>query len=115
MADTDQTVFQKLYDTIEARKNASPAESYVAGLLEKGTVKINAKIMEEAGEVCEAGLTDDKPHLVHEIADLFFHTFVLASFKNITLNDIEAELSRRMGKSGLVEKRERNNSQQETQ
>lgn len=102
-----ENVMQTLFTTIESRKNSLASESYTASLMEKGLEKINAKIMEEAGEVCAAGLEGDRAHLVHEIADLLFHTFVLASFKNIALADIENELARRFGKSGLQEKAER--------
>jgi phosphoribosyl-ATP pyrophosphohydrolase len=101
------TVFENLFQTIEERKSRNPAESYVSSLMHNGTVKINEKIREEAEEVCEASLEEDKDHLVHEICDLLFHTFVLAGYKSITLSDIEKELARRHGTSGLAEKASR--------
>ncbi len=103
----DDDIFKNLFAVIEERKQKSPSESYVASLYSKGTQKINSKITEEAAEVCEAALEDDKQHLTYEICDLLFHTFVLAGFKEISLLDIEAEFSRRFGKSGLQEKAER--------
>jgi len=99
-----ESMFKELFDTIEARKGKDPSESYVASLMAKGTVKINSKIAEEAAEVCEAALEDDKAHLLYEICDLLFHAFVMAGYKDITCEDIEAELRRRHGTSGLVEK-----------
>lgn len=100
-------MFNELFDTIEDRKGKLPSESYVSSLMSKGTQKINSKITEEAAEVCEAALEEDKDHLIYEICDLIFHTFVLAGYKNITLEEIEAELRRRHGTSGLVEKASR--------
>lgn len=100
-------IMQALFQTIESRKTSPVTDSYTASLLAKGAEKINSKILEEAAEVCEAGLENDNTHLLHEIADLLYHTFVLAAFKDISLADIEAELSRRFGKSGLAEKAER--------
>lgn len=97
-------IFDSLFDVLEQRKNSSPETSYVAKLMHRGTEKINSKIIEEAGEVCEAALEEDRAHLVYEICDLLFHTFVLASYKEIKIDDIRAELERRFGTSGLAEK-----------
>ena len=97
-------IFKMLFEVIEERKKGSSEKSYVARLMHKGTEKINSKVMEEAGEVCEAALEDDREHLVYEICDLLFHSFVLASHKEIELDDIKKELTRRFGTSGLDEK-----------
>lgn len=103
--------FRTLFDTIEERKKSSPEKSYTAKLFNSGTVKINEKILEEAGEVCEAALEDDKEHLINEICDLLYHTFVLAGYKNIKLEEIENELARRHGISGIEEKNRRNKNE----
>lgn len=97
-------IFDSLFEVLEQRKKSSPETSYVAKLMHRGTEKINSKIIEEAGEVCEAALEEDRAHLVYEICDLLFHTFVLASYKEIKIDDIRAELERRFGTSGLAEK-----------
>jgi phosphoribosyl-ATP pyrophosphohydrolase len=109
----DSDIFTRLFEVINERKKASPDSSYVAKLMNRGTEKINSKITEEAGEVCEAALEDDKEHLVYEICDLLFHTFVLASHKDITIDDIKSEFGRRFGTSGLVEKAGRDNNESE--
>ena len=100
----EEDIFNRLFKVLEERKNASPETSYVAGLMHKGTVKINSKIVEEAIEVCQAALEDDREHLVYEICDLLFHAFVLASYRDISIDDIKKELERRFGTSGLEEK-----------
>ena len=107
---SEKSVFGRLFDVISARKKESPDNSYVARFMFKGTAKINNKIMEEAAEVTEAALENDRSNLVYEICDLLFHTFVLAGSKDIPLKDIETELERRFGKSGLQEKAERKNN-----
>ena len=97
-------IFDRLFEVIDERKKASPESSYVAKLMHRGTEKINSKITEEAAEVCEAALEEDKQHLVYEICDLLFHAFVLAAYRDITIEDIKKEFERRFGTSGLVEK-----------
>lgn len=100
-------VFKELFRVIEERKQADPSSSYVASLFQKGTSKINKKVIEEAYEVCEAAQIKDKNDLNYEICDLLFHAFVLASHKDITLDEISSELSRRFGISGIEEKKNR--------
>jgi len=97
-------IFNRLFEVIDERKKASPETSYVAKLMHKGAEKINEKIREEADEVCEAALETNKDHLVYEICDLLFHTFVMASYKDINIEDIKLEFEKRFGTSGLVEK-----------
>ena len=100
-------IFEDLFKTLAARKKESPDISYTASLYAGGLKAINAKIEEEAGEVIEAAKQADKEHLIYEVGDLLFHLFVLCGFKEITLEDIRTELSRRSGISGHKEKRER--------
>lgn len=98
------SIFQSLFDVIEDRKTKSPDKSYVASLMAGGSEKINKKITEEAFEVCEAALENNTEHLVHEICDLLFHTFVQAGYHNISLAEIEGELEKRFGIGGFEEK-----------
>ena len=108
---SDPSILPKVLAVIADRKANPPAErSYVVSLLKGGVSKIGAKITEEAGEVVEAA---DEPgeagrdHLVHEVADLLFHTLVLLGLKDVPWSDVEAELARRFGVSGIVEKESR--------
>jgi phosphoribosyl-ATP pyrophosphohydrolase len=104
----EKDILDAVFDVIEQRKQAGADTSYVARLFAGGAEKINGKIQEEAREVCQAGLEQDHAHLTHELCDLMFHAFVLASHKGVTMNDIRAEFQRRFGTSGLVEKAGRN-------
>lgn len=75
-----------------------------------GVARIGAKIVEEAAEVVEAG---DEPgdagrtHLVKEVADLVFHAMVLLGYRDTAWDEVEAELARRFGISGIAEKESR--------
>jgi phosphoribosyl-ATP pyrophosphohydrolase len=107
----EPSIILALMEVIAARKSQPPAErSYVASLLAGGVPKIGAKIVEEAGEVVAAAAepgADGRAHLVHEVADLVFHTLVLLGHHDIPWSDIESELARRFGTSGITEKASR--------
>jgi phosphoribosyl-ATP pyrophosphohydrolase len=97
-------VFAAVAGTVDERKRTMPEKSYVATLLRKGTDTICCKIAEEAGEVIKAAREQSTDHLTKELCDLFFHSMVLMADKGITFAQIEAELGKRHGISGLDEK-----------
>ena len=90
--------------------SGEPDSSYVASLVQKGEDKILKKIGEEATEVVLAAKGQDRVALVHELTDLWFHCLVLMAEKEISLEDIDDELVRRCGQSGIEEKATRNKS-----
>ena len=100
----DNSVLTRLAQTIESRKGADPASSYVAQLLSKGNNAILKKIGEEAAETLLAAKDGDKLQIVWETADLWFHTLVMLSFHGLGPDDVLAELRRREGISGIEEK-----------
>ncbi|MCW5622040.1 MAG: phosphoribosyl-ATP diphosphatase [Burkholderiales bacterium] len=100
----DPGILQRLAATLEARKGADPASSYVAALFAKGNDAILKKVAEEAAETLMAAKDGDKLHLVRETADLWFHTLVMLSFHGLGPDDVLAELRRREGISGIDEK-----------
>jgi phosphoribosyl-ATP pyrophosphohydrolase len=105
-----QSILARLMAVIEDRK-ANPSEkSYTNGLLAGGVGKIGAKIVEEAAEVVAAAAEPGpagRSHTIHEAADLVYHLFVLLGCRDISLPEVEAELARRFGISGLDEKASR--------
>jgi phosphoribosyl-ATP pyrophosphohydrolase len=107
----DPSILDALSAVIAERKARGPeARSYVATLIQGGTSKIRAKIVEEAAEVFEAAAEpgeDGKSHLVREVADLVFHSLVMLSQRDLSWADVEAELTRRFGTSGIAEKESR--------
>jgi phosphoribosyl-ATP pyrophosphohydrolase len=95
---------------IEDRKANPPAKSYTTSLFAGGVAKIGEKIVEEASEVVEAaGEPGDegRAHLIYESADLIYHLLVMLGHRGITLAEVEAELARRFGISGIDEKESR--------
>jgi phosphoribosyl-ATP pyrophosphohydrolase len=107
----EPSILASLMAVIAARKADPPAErSYVVSLLNGGLAKIGGKIAEEAAEVVEAAAEPGeagRDHLVKEVADLVFHTLVLLASRDADWSDVEAELARRFGISGIVEKESR--------
>jgi phosphoribosyl-ATP pyrophosphohydrolase len=108
---TDSSVLNALMAVIAERKANPPGErSYVVSLLQGGVSRIGGKIVEEAAEVVEAAGEPGeagREHLVKEVADLVFHALVLLGLHDIPWSAVEAELARRFGISGIVEKESR--------
>lgn len=102
----------RLEQTIAERVNAPADQSYVAALFAKGTGKIAQKVGEEATETIIAALSGSKQELTGEAADLLFHLLLLLRAGNVSLDDVLAELDRREGVSGLVEKASRSTAQE---
>ena len=106
MSDTT-SVLAELMKVIENRRANFPAGSYTTQLLEGGVDKIGAKIEEEAREVVLAAAepgAEGRAHFIHEAADLIYHLWVMMGHKAVTLADVEFELARRFGISGIDEK-----------
>ncbi|MPV85565.1 phosphoribosyl-ATP diphosphatase [Ostreibacterium oceani] len=102
------TIFSTLESLIADRLQAAPEASYVASLNAKGLDAILKKIGEESSEVIIAAKNASHDEIVYEACDLIFHLFILLKQQNIPLSDIEKELTRRLGVSGLTEKANRN-------
>ena len=100
-------VLNELAQTLESRKNADPDSSYVASLYDKGLDEILKKIGEEATEVVIAAKSGEKTAIIHETADLWFHTLVMLAQQGLSPDDILSELEQRFGLSGLEEKANR--------
>ncbi len=107
----DSSVLRQLMQTIQDRKANPPERSYTTHLLEGGAPRIGEKITEEAAEVVQAAeealdpnATEGHQHLVHEAADLIYHLFVMLGLCEVELAEVEAELAKRFGTSGLDEK-----------
>ncbi len=104
-------IIEKLTRTLESRRDADPATSYVASLYAKGLNKILEKIGEESTEVILAAKEveggADKAALVHEVADLWFHSLVVLVHLNVDPQEVLQALKDRSGVSGHDEKRAR--------
>ena len=72
-----------------------------------GVEKIGEKIREEAEEVVEAAGEpgeQGRRHLIREAGDLIYHLLVMLGYRDVKLAEVEAEIARRFGISGIDEK-----------
>jgi phosphoribosyl-ATP pyrophosphohydrolase len=101
-------ILQRLAEVLESRKQADPADSYVAGLYAEGLDAILKKIGEEATETVLAAKDGAADKIIYETADLWFHTLVLLAHQGLRPEQVLDELARRFGVSGVEEKASRN-------
>jgi phosphoribosyl-ATP pyrophosphohydrolase len=110
MNSPQQHILAQLMAVIEDRKANPPAKSYTTALFAGGVAKIGEKIMEEAEEVVEAANEageEGRQHLIREAGDLIYHLFVMLGHRDVKLAEVEAEIAKRFGISGLDEKASR--------
>ena len=98
------TALHRLAATIAARKGAEPDSSWTAKLLSKGPEKCAEKFGEEAIEAIIEAVKGDRARLTSEAADVLYHLLVMLAARDVTLEDVLAELDQRAGVSGLDEK-----------
>lgn len=94
----EYTGLSKLQKTLQSRRRSAPEGSYTARLFSDQKM-LNAKIMEEASELCEAASKED---IAGEAADLLYFALTKATAAGVTLEDIERNLD---GKSIKVKRR----------
>jgi len=100
-------ILRQLAVVIEARRQADPGDSYVASLFERGRDTILKKVGEEATETVIAAKGGQRDEIIHETADLWFHTLVMLAEQGLGPDDVLVELERRFGLSGIEEKASR--------
>ncbi len=91
---TDVSIIQEVYDVIEDRKKNPKKGSYVCSLLGDAD-EILKKIEEESDELIMAAKSGDHKDIIHESADLIFHTLILLAASDIPLDDLLNEFKRR--------------------
>lgn len=91
---SDHTL-DRLYGVIASRKGGDPQESYTARLFERGLPTIAQKVGEEAVETVIDGVAGEKDRLVSESADLLYHLLVLWAARDVTPEEVWAELAKR--------------------
>jgi phosphoribosyl-ATP pyrophosphohydrolase len=80
---------------VAERAATRPAGSYVASLLDRGVAACAQKVGEEGVEVTLAAVGEDDERLVAELADLWFHSYVLLAARGLDPAAVERELRRR--------------------
>ena len=94
-------IFDRLYEMVLQRKAHPHEHSYVSSLMKDGPDRILKKVVEEAGEVVLAVKKEHREEVIHEVADLLFHTIVALGHCEIPMTTIQQELGKRFGKSGI--------------
>jgi phosphoribosyl-ATP pyrophosphohydrolase/phosphoribosyl-AMP cyclohydrolase len=84
-----------LWRRIKERQQERPEGSYVVSLLD-APAEAARKVGEEGLEVALAGVSEPGERLVSELADLWFHSYVLLAAHGLDPDDVEAELRRRV-------------------
>ena len=104
---TKKHILDSLDEILEQRMTTNPEQSYTAKLSNEGVDAILKKVSEEATETVIASKCGDNAAIIHEIADLWFHTIILLKHHGLKADDILEELHRRFGTSGIEEKANR--------
>jgi phosphoribosyl-ATP pyrophosphohydrolase/phosphoribosyl-AMP cyclohydrolase len=84
-----------LWRRIAERAKERPAGSYVAALLDDGLLACARKVGEEGVEAALAGAGEDDRRLIEELADLWFHSYVLLAARGLDPAAVDEELGRR--------------------
>jgi phosphoribosyl-ATP pyrophosphohydrolase/phosphoribosyl-AMP cyclohydrolase len=84
-----------LWRVVAERSATRPPGSYVASLLDAGPAAAARKVGEEGVEAALAGAAESDERLVSELADLWFHSYVLLAARGLDPTAVEDELSRR--------------------
>lgn len=102
--DTRAPFLLELENTLRARASANSDRSYTKSLLEGGPSRIAAKVEEEGRELARALVDETSDRVVSEGADVVYHLLVGLLARGLSFRDVERELARRFGVSGLDEK-----------
>ncbi len=105
--DASADVLDRLWSVVVERRSADPTVSHSARLLQRGTAKVAQKFGEEAVECLIEAVAGNRTALVGESADVLYHLLVMWVAAGVQPAEVWAELQRREGVSGIVEKSSR--------
>jgi phosphoribosyl-AMP cyclohydrolase / phosphoribosyl-ATP pyrophosphohydrolase len=81
-----------LWRTVAERAKDRPQGSYVAGLLDDGIAACARKVGEEGVEAAVAALGESDERVIEEVADLWFHSYVMLAARGLDPSAVEDEL-----------------------
>jgi phosphoribosyl-ATP pyrophosphohydrolase/phosphoribosyl-AMP cyclohydrolase len=84
-----------LEQVIDERIASQPAGSYTARLFAEGPRRVAQKVGEEGLELALAGVVQADHEVIGEAADLLYHTLLLLKVRNLSLDQVVAELETR--------------------
>jgi phosphoribosyl-ATP pyrophosphohydrolase/phosphoribosyl-AMP cyclohydrolase len=91
-----------LWRRVVERATTRPEGSYVAGLVAAGPAAAARKLGEEGVEAALAGASESDERLVSELADLWFHSYVLLAARGLDPAAVEDELARRAAQPSAI-------------
>ena len=95
---------ERLYEAVQAARNADSSSSRTARLLRAGRAKMAKKLAEEAVEVIIDAMHGNREAVVHESADLLYNLVVLWVSSGVQPKDVWREMERRERLFGIAEK-----------
>ncbi len=84
-----------LWRIVAERAATRPAGSYVTRVLDDGVATAARKVGEEGLEAALAGAGESDERVISELADLWFHSYVLLAARGLDPAAVEHELERR--------------------
>ena len=78
---------------LRKRHQEMPEGSYTTRLLLKGPKAMGQKVVEEAGEAVIEAVDGNRDRFIYEASDLVYHLLVLLEGMDVSLADLEKELS----------------------
>ena len=89
-------IIREIYETLESRRD-NPIDSYTSNIMKNSDKLAEDKILEKIGEETAEVLIASKnnENLIHESADLIFHTLLLLVYKKIPLDELLYEFEKR--------------------
>jgi phosphoribosyl-ATP pyrophosphohydrolase/phosphoribosyl-AMP cyclohydrolase len=88
-----------LWRVVAERAATRPFGSYITALLDEGAGAASRKVGEEGVEAALAGAGESDERLVSELADLWFHSYVLLAARGLDPAAVERELLDRHDKA----------------
>ena len=85
-----------LWRRVAERAKERPEGSYVVKLLDEGPAAAARKVGEEGLEAALAGAGESDERVIEEVADLWFHSYVLLAARGLDPDQVEAALKRRI-------------------
>ncbi|MFD2639778.1 bifunctional phosphoribosyl-AMP cyclohydrolase/phosphoribosyl-ATP diphosphatase HisIE [Piscibacillus salipiscarius] len=89
-------VVHHVYKAVKDRRDNPKEGSYTNYLFDEGIDKILKKVGEESSEVIIGAKNNDNENLAMEIADLTYHILVLLAEKDLPVERVKEELTKRM-------------------
>jgi phosphoribosyl-ATP pyrophosphohydrolase len=105
--ETGAVVLDRLWSVVMSRREADTTISHSARLLSRGPAKVAQKFGEEAVECLIEAVRGDHDAVIAESADVLYHLVVVWVSTGVAPEEVWAELMRREGVSGIVEKASR--------